>query len=97
MLNRKKAKSKPSSKITKLQLSDIDALFDVFHSTEALLTAAYEVLDNLDKKENWIALLLLEKGRKDFELLGIKLDRIDSQRASLRNKNEAHEGISDGI
>jgi hypothetical protein len=84
------AKGKARSQRPDLDLRDIDAVFDVFHSTEALLTAAYQVLDKLDNKENWIVLLLLEKARNDFELLGKQLDKVGSRLVPFLKKDETH-------
>lgn len=85
----KQAKRKASGKKAKLELPDVDAVFVTYHDAQALVTAAYHVMDQPDHEKLWMALAVLRKGVEAIGRLGKQLDEVDKQLMPFREKYEA--------
>lgn len=88
MSTRKKASPETRRKKSKLKLPNIDAIANPFNYAQALVSAAYGLLQNSDDKNHWQGLVVLRLGMKALEKVSDQLDEADNLLRPLRSMYE---------
>ena len=91
MSTRKKTTREARRKKSKLKLPNIDAVSNLFSNAQALVSAAYGLLQYSDDKSHWQGLRVLRLGVDALERVSDQLDEADNQLRPFRSKYETGE------
>lgn len=83
--------SKTRRKKSKLKLPNIDAVSNPFNNAQALVSAAYGLLQYSDDKNHWQGLVVLRLGMQALERVSDQLDEADNQLRPFRFKYKTKE------